>query len=504
MGTQKPHGGADQSFGEMRLPEKMSKWFSSISRLQMRNLNDLRSTPTFYRYNKEQIATYIANPYRYERQLRNAMIYIYNASPLFRRLIQYFVGLSDLSFVISPRVDPRTANINSVNRNYRKVLNTMTAMRIRTQLPQILTVCLREDVYYGTFRVTTDDIIIQRLPSDYCRIATIEDNVPNVTFNFSYFDVYPEQLEYYPEEFRRKYEQIYKKNMLERWIELDSPNSFAIKCNMDILEYAMPPFAGLLRDLYDLEDYRDLKKAKTALENYALLVMYLDQDDDGNWKLDYDKAVSFYHNLDSEVPEEVGTVLSPMKVDKIGFEKSNTGDTDTVAEATQNIFTTAGVSAQLFNNSKPSANALLLSIKADQMVTYGIVKNIENVINRFIRHQNYGKYWTVTFLDVSPYNRKEMGDQYLKACQYGLPMISCFCASQGLGQAELDSMSYLEGEVLGLQDLFRPIVNSAQLSNDGTDTSTEAETKESGRPRSNDEDLTDSGEQSREDSDDWG
>ena len=423
------------------------------------------------------------------------MVYLYGASSLFRRLIQYFVGLSDLAYVISPRVDPKTANINSVNRNYRKVLNTMTAFHVRTQLPKILTVCFREDVFYATLWVTTDDIIIQQLPSDYCQISTIENNVPNVNFNFSYFDIYPDELENFPPEFTTKY-RMYQADRRLRWIELDAPNSFAIKCNSDILEYAMPPFVGILRDLYDLEDYRDLKKTKAILENYAMLVMKLAMDDDGNWLLDYDKAVAFWRNLDSITPEEIGTILSPMDIEKISFEKSNTGDTDKVAEATENVFTTAGVCSLIFNNSKASANALLLSIKADQMMTYGIVKNIENAINRFIQRQSYGKYWTVTFLDCSPYNRKEMGDQYLKACQVGVPMISYYCASQGLGQAELDSMSYLEGTVLGLQKMFKPLRNSAQM--------TQAELNaQTGRPTKDDDEITDSTEQTREDSDDW-
>lgn len=241
---------------------------------------------------------------------------------------------------------------------------------------------------------------------------------------------------------------------------------------------------------------KNMKLTKTALENYAMIWMKLGINDDGEWQMDYDKAKAFWENLDAVLPEEIGSVLTPMDLDKISFEKSNTGDTNTVSDSEQNLFTAAGVSSLLFNNAKASANALLLSIKADQMLTYGIVKSIEDVVNRFLRHQSYGRYWQVTFLDVSPYNRKEMGDQYLKACQYGMPMISYFCASQGLGQSDIDTMSYLEGTVLNLQSMFKPLRNSAQIGSEESD-------NVGGRPPVDDEDLTDSGEQSREDSDDW-
>ena len=236
-----------------------------------------------------------------------------------------------------------------------------------------------------------------------------------------------------------------------------------------------------------------------------MLVMTLPMDDDGSWGIDLDKAKEFWRNLDAVVPEEIGSILTPMKLDKISLERSNTGDTNTIADAEQNIFTAAGVNSLIFNNEKASANALLLSIKADQSMTFGIVKSIEDVVNRFIQYQSYGKNFKVTFLDCSPYNRKELGDAYLKAASYGLPTISMYAASQGLGQAELDNMSFLEGQVLGLPEMFRPITSSTQMSQTPTtNADSNAATDEGGAPIKDDGEITDSGEQSREDGDDWG
>lgn len=480
----------------------ISSKFAALNKLITRDLNNNTNAPTFTLYSKDDITSYLANPYTYEKQLRKAVTYIYGASPHFRRLIQYFAGLTDLSYVVSPyKLDPKSANAKSVSRNYRKTLNALSAMAIKTQIPKIITVCLREDVFYGTLWVTNDSITIQQLPSDYCSISTIEGNVANVTFDFSYFDSHGTLLEYYPPEFSTKYK-TYQNNRTNKWIELDSPTSFAIKCNSDIMDYAIPPFAGLLREIYDIEDYKQLKETKTALENYAMVSMGLPMDDNGGWKLDLEKAKEFWRNLDSVLPEEVGSVLTPMPLSKISFEHSNTGNTDTVAEAEQNLFTAAGVSSLLFNNEKASANALILSVKADQAITYGIVKSVEDMINRFIQSQSYGKNFRVTFLDCSPYNRKEVGEAYLKACQFGIPMVSYYCASQGLGQAEMDCMSFLEGDILELHKMFKPLQSSTQMSSNSTND--ESVSDDGGAPVKDEDELTDSGEQSREQSDDWG
>lgn len=468
----------------VRMPQR----FAVLNKLITRDLNGIRRSPSFYLYDKDQITKFLQNPYANEKQLRNAVIYLYGASSHFRRLIQYFASLSDLSYIVSPfKIDTASAKPNSIRRNYHKVLNLLSSMDIKNQFKKILTVCLREDVFYGTMWVSTDSIIIQQLPSDYCAIEVIEDNVLNVSFDFSYFNANPSYLENYQEEFKVKYE-LYKNGRAPRWQELDSPTSFAIKYNSDILSYAFPPFAGILREVYDLEDYKLLKKAKTELENYAMLVMSLGINDDGEWQMDLGKAKEFWRNLDAVLPDEIGSVLSPMPIEKISFERTHANDVDTVAEAEQNLFSAAGVSSLLFNNVKASANALLLSIKADQAMTFSIVQSIEAMINRFVHAQPYGKNFKVTFLDCSPFNRKEVGDAYLKACQYGLPMVSYYCASQGLGQDEMDCMNFLEDDVLGIKGRFIPLQSSATQSSDS----------ETGRPESEMDDLTDDGERNRE------
>ena len=509
--SKEPKDGEKIVYNKKLTKDEQTELFSNLSRdkyaswakVVQRNVNDYtRPTPSFTKYSKDDISTYLADPYRYEKQLRDAVIYIYGASSRFRRIIQYFVGLTDWCYVVSPyKIDPSKANANTINRNYRKVLETLSSMNIRTQFPKILTVCLREDVFYGTFIVAGDSIQIQRLPSDYCCIEVIEGGVPNVSFNFSYFDTYKTMLQYYPAEFTTKYN-AYRNDITNlKWQMLESPNSFAVKCSDDIYEYAIPPLAGILREIYDIEDYKDLKLTKSALENYAMLWMKLPMDDDGNWTIEYNKAKKFWDNLNRVVPEEIGTILTPMDIEKIGFEKSNVGDTDTVAEAEASMYSNAGVSSLLFNNDKASANALNLSIKADQAITYGIVKNVENAVNRFIQSQNYGKNFKLTFLDVSRYNRDEAGNMALKMCQYGIPMVSHLCSIQGLGQAELDSMNFLENEVLRIKDTFIPLKSSTNTSS--KDLNSTAATDEGGAPLKDIGDLTDSGEQSREDGDDW-
>ena len=147
-------------------------------------------TPRFYKYNREQIVRYITNPYQYQKELRNAITYIYGASAHFARLIQYFTSLTSLKFVVSPyKIDVTKVNKKTLRNNYHRVLNLLSSANLDTELKKIVKHCFKYDVFYGTIWQTSDNLSIQQLPTDYCAITTMEGNVFNVTFNFSYFDL---------------------------------------------------------------------------------------------------------------------------------------------------------------------------------------------------------------------------------------------------------------------------------------------------------------------------
>lgn len=493
MGEEKEkHSPATEKFtlgkDTVRLPER----FKELSKVVLRDLNNNRRSPSFSRYTKTRIMEYLENPYRNQKALRDASIYIYGVSTHYRRIINYFAGLSDLSYVLSPyKVDTSTAKPESIASKYRKCLNILTSMDIENQFRKILVVCFREDTFYGYLRDDLGDVItLQQLPSDYCDISVIENNVLNVTFDFSYFTSDESILDYYPAEFRQKYNQYLKNRNTMRWQELQSPNAFAVKANVDILEYAIPPLAGIFAGIYDLEDYKQLKLTKEELENYAVLVMHLGINDDGDWQMPLEQAKEFWRNLDGILPEEIGSILSPMPIDKISFERNHAKDSSTTNDAEEEIFTAAGVSSLLFNNAKASSNALLLSIKADQCLTYALVQQIEAVINRYIQAQSYGRNFKTTFLDVSPFNRKEMGDQYLKAATYGMPAVTYYCVSQGISQNDMDQMNFLEQDVLGIASRFKPVQSS--------NTTSSADSSSGGRPKSDIGELSDNGEISQE------
>jgi hypothetical protein len=463
--------------------------FAALSRLVLRDLTKQKKNPTFYKYTKDQISEFIKDPVRNEKSIRDAIVYLYGASSHFRRLIQYLAGLNYFYYIISPRnLDPTTAKPDTIREQFQKTLKLVDSIDIQTQGVDILTVCLREDVYYGTIWATNDSITIQQLPSDYCTISTIEGNVPNVSFDFAYFDIYSDYLPLYPSEFQTKYNQYQSNRSTLRWQELSSPNSFAIKACSEILAYPLPPFAGILEDIYNIVDYKALQLTKTELENYAMLIIKLAKDKTGEWELDFDKALEYWQSIDSQLPEQIGSALVPMAVEKISFDKSGSVEDDKIAKAESAFYSDAGVSSQIFNSDNTSSNALLQSIKADQAMVYNIVLKIQNAVNRFLLSQSYSKNFKLEILDISRFNQKEMIEEYYKGIMVGAPDISKYCAAKGTSQNAMIGLNYLEQVVLELPSKFIPLQSAHTLSAGG----------KGGRPESDPDDLGDAGEKTRD------
>ena len=48
----------------------ISSKFATVNKLITRDLNNNTTSPTFSKYTRDDIATYLSNPYTYEKQLR--------------------------------------------------------------------------------------------------------------------------------------------------------------------------------------------------------------------------------------------------------------------------------------------------------------------------------------------------------------------------------------------------------------------------------------------------
>jgi hypothetical protein len=485
-----------ENSNENLFPRKSSMLldFATVQKFITRDMTKNRYREVYFlKYSKEQVLQFIQNPSRWQRQLREISNNLYNISPQYKKLINYYVTMPTFAYIVEPYgFDPDKVNVKTFKQQYRKILDGIENMNIKHEFAKIMQTLYIEDVFYGYEHSTKDTYFIQKLDPLYCTITSIEDGCYNFSFNFQYFDTYPDRLEAFPEEFKIKYD-LYKTDATSTylWQELDSAKTICIKVN-EHFEYPFPPFAGVFESIIELQDYKALRKSRVELENYQLLFQKLpmreDSETNNDFMIDYDNMIAFHNQLVAAAPDNVGVATSPMEVTSIDFKKTGgTEQSDNVWKATRELWDDAGVSQLLGNTDSGSSIGLNRSINTDESQIFMLLRQFERWLNKKAR-KSVGISWRVHLLNVTNYNQEDFFNRVMTSGEFGFPVRSVIAAALGLTPSSLMNMSFLENDVLGLSDTMIPLQSAHTTPNDGED----------GQPKKAQSKLSASGAKSRD------
>jgi hypothetical protein len=468
--------------------------FAQMSGMILKDLNE-RSNPIVKKYTKDDVKNYLDNPIRYSKELGDLSQGLYRASPHYRRLINYFANMPTLDYIIEPfNLNLDKVNDKSFKTAFEKTNLLLDLMNIKHEFGKALKIAWTNDAFYGYEHEATDSYFIQTLPNLYCQISSIEDGVYNFSFNFAFFDRNLTLLELYPKEFKKLYNK-YKNGTEGQWIELDPTKTVCIKIN-DHLDYDLPPFSNVFASIFDIEDYKALKKTATTVDNYKFIVQKIpirkDSGVNNDFLIDLPNVTMFHNRVSATIPEEIGLLTVPFDIETIDFTREKS-DTDKIEEAEREFYSSAGTSSLLFNGNNASQANLVKSIKVDEQEVFAVLRQVERWINRKLKQAIKGNVkFKIKLLDVTVFNREETIDQLLKVAQFGFPVKLMLASVLGVSPSSVKNMAYLENTFLNLIAEFLPLQSShTQSGKDG-----EASGKgEKGKPKKNEDELTEKGEE---------
>lgn len=453
------------------------------AQLQKQQLVDLlsnrSSSTTFTRYTKEQILQYMQSPSSNEKNIRNASIYMYDASSQYRRLIQYYAYMFMWAYNLTPiDFDVSKVKQDSFRKSYLKAVAQLDMMNLKHELQKAMLVALREGVFYGVQWSGSNSYFIQRINPDICKLSSIVDGTWMYAVDFS--QVKEDELMLYPPEFTTLYEQ-YKTNSQQRWIEIPESISFCLKADETTKSYSIPPWASTLPMLYDIETYKSLQETASEISNYKMIGLEIPVDDDGTPKMDYDLALQYYEHMVNALPPYVGAFMAPMKASSYSFDKSgNLNDVDTVSRSEEQFWREGGTSPLLFGSAdNNTAGALKLSISSDEEIVFAIVYQCERLINRILKQMSGTTKFKINFLPITKFNQSDWISYYKDAAALGIPVKSSYASALGLSPNDVVGLNYVEMNMLGMGELT-PLVSGYTQSSAGRPTADDTELQESG------------------------
>lgn len=471
--------------------------YAKLTELVIKDLskNQTTTSKTFTRTN---VATYLGNPKRYSKELQAMSAYLYDFSPHYRRLVNYYAKLPTLDYYIEPYGLDMSKSVNekTFRNNYNKAVDFIELMSLRHEFGKALVTAWKVGTFYGFELYTKDTYFIKELPYEFCQISGIADGVYTFSFDVSYFERNSDQLELYPPEFKKMYNSY--KSGKPKWQEVDPAKSICIKVNEEVY-YDIPPFAGLFADIFDIEDYKALRMASEVVGNYKFIVEKIPirdtSDKNNDFKVDLKTVQMFHNKTASLLPDEIGIFSTPFDIDTVEFSKTNY-ESDNVANAENAFYTSAGTAKQLFNPDGTSSATLAKAINIDEAEVFSVLRQLERIGTGKLKNSISGTFkFRLRILDNTIFNRKENIETLLKNAQYGLPVKMMLCACLGISPSAVVSMNFLEEVILGLTSNFIPLTSSHTQS--GAEESSGA-TEEGGRPLTEDDELSEKGESQRE------
>lgn len=475
--------------------DNMRQYATAVDKiLQLVDLTS-SSTKTWTVFNKDNLRSYLQNPYSANSQtnLRNLAKFLYTLSFPLRRIVNYFASLPDFS-MYKVNLDFSLVEENdeeSLLQDYEDACRFIRKMNLEINMFKLMVIAWREGVVY--FQPYQDDdgtMLLMPLDSQYCKIGSIGyNNLLHVAFDFSFFNGSNSfYLEVWDPEYKKKYN-AYQNDSSLRWQELETARAF--KIDVSDIDLVIPTFASLFEGLIDLIDLQSLIAVKDSLDIYKLLVMKIPMlsgaKNPDELALNLTLAQKFYAKALNVLPEEIGLILSPgMDIDSVSFDKNATSDTNAIADSYQNLMEQTGIS-QIFDSSRlTGASSVKMSMLADAMMaTKGIMKQVEAFVNERIQMEYPNSVAYLKFIDTTTYTKDDRISQVKDAASLGLPVKQEYMTLLGYDPLETIASDWLETKLgMSVDKFIHPLVSShTQSGNSDT----------GGAPEKDDGDLTDDG-----------
>lgn len=431
-------------------------------------------------------------PEQYGSQILRLMNCMYQKSGYIKRIIDYFSNMAKAKYYI----DTEFLNNNAFNKTTSKTLRNnflkfsaqASKFNMSNQINTIIRHLLLHDVCFAYVIDNEIDTSYYFLDPKYCEITgVVNGNIYQFSINRSlltnsYIETMPTQL-------RQLIESSYDTS-LNNMVQVPYENSLCVKYHNDSY-HLFPPFFPMIADVLLIDEYKDLAKTKAINDAYKLLVLKMPTKD-GKLTMDDSILRPFIETALSVVQENIGVLPYPDDVDSVEFSSTNSDDRDKVSDATKWTFAETGVSEALMSGST-SGSELKTSITNDSGDIFRIYRMIEDWVSlqmklRGFIYRNY--QFVYKLLDITIFNEQDVIDSELKLAQASIPNKQRVCASIGM------SPGSMFGNIVMEQDVFKDIFDMMQPLKSSYTQSGESEN--TGRPQVPDEDLSPSGEETRE------
>ena len=481
-------------------------------------------TQTFTQYTKALVKQYLTNPYSYRSQIVGVSRFLWRMSTLYKKVILYYATIPLYNYNLVQKMEfAKTPNKNKIIKDYEAILKHINKFNFKNEFAVAMAIAIRDGVYYGFMYDNGEDgMFLHMLPNEYCRIrGKNEAGQWIVAFDLTYFSVGRNAIfvegingdtsgcwhECFQEAWREYNNSSNKQDT--RWFLIPSEYTITLLSSLDDdFENPLPFLSSSFIDLLDVIDYSQLLADKTELDNYKLLLLgipLIDGDVVDDFKVSEEIASVYKDAIQQIVPDLVGVGLLPgLNLETVSFSQNTTADTtDIVNNSIRNLYKTIGVSEPVVSSADAnSAAGIKQSLNNDSAYSFLLVERLENNFQYYI-DKNMSDNYLFSILRQTWYNESDFIEATRQAATLGSSAL-VFLEAQGYTPYEAYCQIIFENTI-GIKDIMIPLLssyNTAWGNTTATRRSVDGTGSTAGRNRVDDDEISDSGERTRNIADD--
>lgn len=392
------------------------------------------------------------------RLLLQVSQHLMKISTVYYRLNMYFGQMSAMNWGLDIW-STNGSNTATVKKKYIQAIDKLESMNLKHEFGKILMTIPFQDVYYGLVIENQSNFFIQQVDPYICKLYQVEDGLYNFIIDLGMIPA--TDLGAYPSELQQAWLE-YHDGLREHWYYPPNDKQICIKGN-SFFTFPYPMLLGVLRDILDVDTFKDLRLQANRLDNYKAICIKVPIDESQIDKpLITPELLSMFSTMDREaLNPDIGlvhTLGSDAKA--IDFENSSNASDD-VDEAINNVYDSAGTNHLIFNGAS-SATAVKMSIENDSAFVYQWHRQLERWTNRFLKYRSFNQAkFRLHFyiLDQTVFNRDEVISRYKDSASMGIATDK-YIAAIGMTPAEQMGSFTVNNDIFDFYNNLKPLRTS--------------------------------------------
>ena len=284
-----------------------------------------------------------------------------------------------------------------------------------------------------------------------------------------------------------------------KYIQVPDEYAACFKFRSSDWDLIIPPMATLFQELASLMDTADYQAIADEQSIYKLVTLPMKvlsgaklADD---FEISPDLIYEYFQKMVKDaLPDYVSAAMVPGDgLDVINFSDSAADkDVDRYEQSQNTILSTAGGGAVINTNNLNNTAMFNAWLKAEtEFAVSSLIPQIEGFTNMQLHFDLGDNACKVKYFEVSVYTKKELSEELLTSARHSFSTRLSYLTTQGISEKDALAMEYLENQVLHLNTLMNHPLQSSY-----TTAGAQGEVGE-GRPEIPDEELSPSGDRSR-------